>query len=270
MKKILAVVTLLLALVLAGCGGNTETPAEEGKTAIKVGATPLPHAEILKVAQPILAEDGIELEIVEFTDYTTPNLSLNDGSIDANFFQHQPYLDDFNAKQGSNLTSIAKIHFEPMGLYSKKVQSVEELKEGATIGIPGDATNGGRALVVLENAGLIKLKEGVGITATVRDIVEKKVEVMEMEAAQLPRSLEDLDGAVINGNYAVEADLTPADALVSEDAQSEAAETFGNVLVVKEGGEEREELKKLAEVLQSDDVKKFIEETYQGAVIPTF
>jgi D-methionine transport system substrate-binding protein len=270
MKKLLIALTLVLTLVVAGCGGNTEKPAEEGKTALKVGATPLPHAEILKVVKPILEKDGVELEIVEFTDYTTPNLSLDDGSIDANFFQHQPYLDDFNAKKGTKLVTIAKIHFEPMGLYSKKADSVEGFKEGATIGIPGDATNGGRALVVLENAGLIKLKEGLGITATVRDIVEKKVEVMEMEAAQLPRALEDLDGAVINGNYAVEADLTPADALVSENADSEAAETFGNILVVREGDENREELKKLSEALQSEEVKQFIEETYKGAVIPTF
>lgn len=235
-----------------------------------MGASPVPHAEILKQVVPLLEEEGITLNIIEFTDYVTPNLSLDDGSIDANFFQHQPYLDDFNAKQGTKLNTIAKIHFEPMGLYSKQVAAVEEFEEGATIGIPGDATNGGRALVVLQEAGLIKLKDGVGVDATVRDIVEQKIEIMEMEAAQLPRSLEDLDGAVINGNYAAQAEMTPADALVSEDLDSEAAETYYNVLVVKEGDEDEPALQRLAELLQSDEIKKFIEEKYQGAVVPVF
>lgn len=270
MKRLLVLLTLVLALALTGCGDGGETAGDKENATIKVGATPVPHAEILKQVAPLLEEEGITLEIIEFTDYVTPNLSLDDGSIDANFFQHQPYLDDFNANRGTKLNTIAKIHFEPMGLYSKKVAAVEEFKEGATIGIPGDATNGGRALVVLQEAGLIKLKDGVGINATVRDIVEKKVEIMEMEAAQLPRSLDDLDGAVINGNYAAQANLTPADALVCEDAESEAAETYGNVLVVKEGNEEKAELKKLAELLQSDVVKQFIEENYKGAVIPVF
>lgn len=270
MKRLLVLLTLALALLVAGCGGNGGAGDKTTNSTLKVGATPVPHAEILKQVVPLLEKEGITLDIIEFTDYVTPNLSLDDGSIDANFFQHQPYLDDFNAKKGTKLNTIAKIHFEPMGLYSKKVDAVEGFKEGATIGIPGDATNGGRALVVLQEAGLIKLKDGVGIDATVRDIVEKKVEIMEMEAAQLPRSLDDLDGAVINGNYAAQANMTPADALVCEDANSEAADTYGNVLVVKEGNEEKAELKKLAELLQSDEIKQFIEENYKGAVIPVF
>ncbi|MBO8138563.1 MAG: MetQ/NlpA family ABC transporter substrate-binding protein [Desulfotomaculum sp.] len=267
MKKLLAVLTLLLTLIAAGCGGKDTA----GDDVLVVGATEVPHAEILKeVVKPKLEKEGIKLDIKVFSDYTTPNLSLDAGDLDANFFQHQPYLDDFNKKQGTKLVSIAKIHFEPMGLYSKKVNSLDELKEGAQIGIPGDATNGGRALVLLEKAGLLKLKEGVGIDATVRDIVESRVEIIETEAAQLPRSLEDLDGAVINGNYAVQAGMKPKDALAAEDAQSEAAETYGNILVVKEGDENREDLQKLAEALQSEEVKKFIEEKYEGAVIPVF
>lgn len=274
MKKAILALTLVLALVLAGCGGNaadnTEGTAGEGTKTLKVGATPVPHGEILEVVEPILAEQGIELEIVEFTDYVIPNTSLNDGELDANFFQHQPYLDDFNAKQGTKLVSVAAVHFEPMGLYSTKYNDVSEFPEGAKIGIPGDATNGGRALVVLQKAGLITLKEGVGIDATKNDIVESKIEVVEMEAAALPRTLEDLDGAVINGNYAVDAGLTPADALVAEDSSSEAAETYANVLVVREGDENREEIQKLVEAILSDEVKAFIEENYAGAVIPVF
>ncbi|MBM7854041.1 D-methionine transport system substrate-binding protein [Desulfohalotomaculum tongense] len=266
MKKIVVVLALLLALVAAGCGEKDAA----GDGVLTVGATEVPHAEILKVVEPILEKEGVKLDIKVFSDYTTPNLSLDAGDLDANFFQHQPYLDDFNEKKGTKLVSIAKIHFEPMGLYSKKVSGIDEFKEGAKIGIPGDATNGGRALVLLEKAGLIKLKEGVGIEATVRDIVDKKVEIIETEAAQLPRSLEDLDGAVINGNYAVQAGLTPGDALAAEDASSEAADTYGNILVVRKGDENREELKKLAKALQSEEVKEFIKEKYNGAVIPVF
>ncbi len=275
MKKVILALTLVLALVAAGCGANdaaqdTDSAANEAAKTILVGATPVPHAEILEVVKPLLQEQGIELQVKEFTDYVIPNTSLDAGDLDANFFQHQPYLDDFNQKQGTKLVSVAKIHFEPMGLYSKKVKDAAEFKEGAKIGIPGDATNGGRALVVLEKAGLIKLKDGVGISATKKDIVEAKVEIMEMEAAALPRALEDLDGAVINGNYAVDADLTPDDALVAEDAKSEAADTYANILVVREGDENREEIQKLVEAMQSDEVKAFIEENYAGAVIPVF
>ncbi|CCO07940.1 MetQ/NlpA family ABC transporter substrate-binding protein [Desulforamulus hydrothermalis] len=274
-KKLVFIVACLssLVLLLTGCGGSKE-PAQQqanqtGKV-IKVGATPVPHAEILKVVQPLLEKDGIKLEIVEFNDYVQPNLALHDKQLDANYFQHLPYLEDFNKQKGLNLTYTAKIHFEPMGLYSKKVKTVSEFKTGDKIGIPNDPTNGGRALVVLEKAGLLKLKEGVGISATVRDIVEKKVEVVELEAAQLPRSIEDLAGAVINGNFATQAKFSPADALVAEDAKSQAADTYGNILAVRSGDENREEIKKLTAALQSPEVKKFIEETYQGAVVPVF
>lgn len=278
MKKKLAFVLaclLSLSLLLTGCGGQKEPAKQEAAQdnkakVLKVGATPVPHAEILKVVKPILEKDGIQLEIVEFNDYVQPNLALNDKLLDANYFQHLPYLEDFNKQKGLELTYTAKIHFEPMGLYSKKVKTVAEFKAGDKIGIPNDPTNGGRALAVLEKAGLLKLKEGVGISATVRDIVEKKVEVIELEAAQLPRSVEDLAGAVINGNFATQAKFAPTDALVAEDAKSEAADTYGNILAVRKGDDSREEIKKLNNALKSPEVKKFIEESYKGAVVATF
>ena len=279
MKKklvLLFAALLTLSLVIAGCGGKKEeTPKQEAApetkaTVLKVGATPVPHGDILKVVKPILEKEGIQLDIVEFNDYVQPNLALNDKNLDANYFQHLPYLEQFNKDKGLNLSYTAKIHFEPMGLYSKKVKAVADFKAGDKIGIPNDPTNGGRALVVLEKAGLLKLKEGVGISATVRDIVEKKVDVVELEAAQLPRSIDDLAGAVINGNFAAQANFTPTDALVAEDAKSEAADTYGNILAIRKGDENREEIKKLTEALQTPEVKKFIEETYKGAVVPLF
>ncbi|GAB6179847.1 MetQ/NlpA family ABC transporter substrate-binding protein [Desulfotomaculum defluvii] len=278
-KKLALLVTCLLSLslVLVGCGGEKKeqqdtagSNASNEAKVLKVGATPVPHAEILKIVKPILEKDGIQLEIVEFNDYVQPNLALNDKQLDANYFQHLPYLEEFNKQKGLELSYTAKIHFEPMGLFSKKLKAVSEFKEGDKIGIPNDPTNGGRALAVLEKAGLLKLKEGVGITATVRDIVEKKVEVVELEAAQLPRSVDDLAGAVINGNFAVQANFVPTDALVAEDAQSEAADTFGNILAIRKGDENREEIKKLTEALKSAEVKKFIEDNYKGAVVATF
>lgn len=273
-KKFLLVIAALLSLSLlaSGCGGAKEEAKQgavpESAKVIKVGATPVPHGDILKQVQPILEKEGIKLEIVEFNDYVQPNMALNDKQLDANFFQHQPYLDQFNKDKGLDLVSVAKIHFEPMGLYSKKVKSPADFKSGDKIGVPNDPTNGGRALVVLEKAGLLKLKEGVGINATVKDIVEKKVDVIELEAAQLPRSIDDLSGAVINGNFAAQAKLTPKDAMVAEDAKSEAAETYGNIVAVRKGDENREDIKKLTDAMKSAEVKKFIEDTYKGAVIP--
>ncbi|SHM15665.1 D-methionine transport system substrate-binding protein [Caldanaerovirga acetigignens] len=278
MKKFLAVFLTLsiLAFLLSGCGQNqsaSENSANQQvqneKVTIKVGASPVPHAEILEVVKPILEKEGINLEIVEFTDYVQPNLKLAEKELDANYFQHIPYLEEFSKEHNLDLTYIAKVHIEPMGAYSQKIKNLGELKEGATVAIPNDPTNAGRALLLLQTAGLIKLKPEEGIKATVGDIVEnpKGLKITELEAATLPRVLPDVDLAVINTNYALEAGLVPTkDALIIEDANS----PYVNVLVVRKGDESRPELKKLAEALNSPEVKKFIEEKYQGAVVPAF
>jgi D-methionine transport system substrate-binding protein len=277
-KKFLTTLLLLslLTIFIAGCGTKQGPTSDKqtqnqgvSKTTIKVGATPVPHAQILNVVKPLLEKEGITLEIVEFTDYVQPNLKLAEKELDANYFQHIPYLEDFSKEHNLDLTYIAKVHIEPMGIYSQKIKNLSELKEGATIAIPNDATNGGRALLLLQSAGVIKLKPDAGIKATVNDIAEnpKKIKISELEAATLPRVLSDVDAAVINTNYALEAGLIPTkDALFIESANS----PYVNVLVVRKGDESRPELKKLAEALNSPEVKKFIEETYKGAVVPAF
>lgn len=272
-KKIavLALAAALLVTCLAACTGGKE-PADGKSLTITVGATPAPHAEILEVAKELLAEQGITLEIREFTDYVMPNTSTEDGSIDANYFQHITYMNDFNAENGTHLVSVAAIHYEPFGLYAGKTTALADLADGAQVGVPNDATNEARALLLLEQEGLIKLREGAGLTATKLDIEEnpKNLEIVELEAAQLPLRLADLDVAVINGNYAIDAGLSIADALAVEAADGAAAEAYANVLAVKEGNEDNEAVKALVEALQSDKVKSFIEETYQGAVVPLF
>ena len=219
-----------------------------------------------------LAAAGYELEIVEFTDYVLPNTALENGDLDANYFQHQPYLDDFNAENGTHLVSVAAIHYEPFGIYAGKTASLDALADGAKIAIPNDGTNEARALLLLEAQGLIKLKEGVSFTATKLDIAEnpKNLDIQEIEAAQLARSLQDVDAAVINGNYAIQAGLKVSDALAIEDKDSIAAETYANVLVVKEGNEGADATKALAAALQSETVRSFIDATYGGAVIAKF
>jgi len=239
------------------------------RASLKVGATSVPHAEILEFVKPILEKQGINLEIVEYNDYVQPNLQLADGQLDANYFQHIPYLEDFCASRKLDLVWVAKVHIEPMGIYSSKIKSLADLKDGDKIGIPNDVTNGGRALALLEKAGLIKLKDGSGIKATVQDISEnpKHLQIIEIEAPMLPRVLPDLTAAVINGNFAIQAGLQPTkDALFLESGDS----PFANVLVVRKGDEKRKEIEALAKVLQSEDVRKFIEEKYRGAVIPAF
>lgn len=236
---------------------------------LKVGASPVPHADILKVVQPELSKKGIDLKIIEFSDYVQPNLALNDGDLDANYFQHKPYLQSFSADHRLKLTDIGNVHIEPMAVYSHKVKDINELKKGAKIGIPNDPTNGGRALKVLENAGILKLKDGVGITATPMDIVEnpKNVRIVEIEAAVLPRSLEDLDASVINSNFALGAGLNPTkDALAIEAKDS----PYANVVAARVVDKDKPALKALMKELQSEKIKKFIEEKYQGAVIPAF
>ncbi|HHY61129.1 MAG TPA: ABC transporter substrate-binding protein [Clostridia bacterium] len=277
-KKLIAL-TLILGLALfgvIGCGGGQSSSSTTGggeTVKLVVGATPEPHAEILEQAKALLKEKGIELEIKEFTDYTTPNIALADGSLDANFFQHVPYLEEFSQQNNLDLTWTTAVHFEPLGLYSYQIKDLSELKDGDRIAVPNDTTNEARALWLLQDNGIITLKEGVGLTATINDIVEYKVDIkiVEMEAPQLPRALEDVTAAVINGNYAIGAGLNPAnDALVMEDPNSMAADTFKNVVAVRKGDENRPEIKALGEVLNSPEIKKFIEEKYQGAVVPVF
>jgi len=262
-----------MALIVTGCGSNQANEADpEGEkefVTIDVGASPVPHAEILEVIKPLLEDEGIKLNIIEFTDYVTPNLALADGELDANYFQHIPYLEAFASERNLDLTYNAKVHIEPMGVYSTKIESLDEIKEGASVAIPNDPTNGGRALLLLESAGLLKLKEGIGIDATKNDIVEnpKNLDINELEAATLPRVLEDVDIAVINTNYALEAGFVPTeDALFIETSDS----PYVNVLAVRKGDENRPELVKLAEALNSPEVKQFIEEKYGGAVVPAF
>lgn len=270
MKKVLSVVlALVLVLGLVACGGGDDTET----TVIKVGASPVPHAEILKAAADILAEEGYTLEVVEFQDYVLPNEAVSSGECVANYFQHLPYLEQYNAENGTDLVSAAMIHYEPYGIYAGKTASIEELKEGAQVAVPNDATNEARALQLLAQEGLITLKEDAGIEATLLDIVENplNLDIIELEAAMIPRSLQDVDLAVINGNYAMEAGLNAAtDALAIEAADSIGAETFGNIICVAAGNEELPEVQALIKALKSDEIKEFIEETYQGAVVPIF
>ncbi|QEK12995.1 ABC transporter substrate-binding protein [Crassaminicella thermophila] len=272
-KNILKVLLslLVLSLVFTGCSKKEEKVSDtKSKTVtLKIGATPVPHTEILKFIEPKLKEEGIKLEIVEFTDYVSPNLALADKEIDANFFQHLPYLETFNKERGLNLVSAGNVHVEPLGLYSKKIKSVEELKEGATITIPNDPTNGGRALILLDAKGIIKLKEGAGLEATEKDIVEnpKKLIFKPIDAAQLPRTLEDVDASIINTNYALEGNLNPQkDALLIEGSES----PYANIITIRPEDKDSEKIKKLMKVLQSDEVKQFIQEKYNGAVVPAF
>lgn len=279
MKKwfALALAALLMVGVLTGCSSQ-QANTEEGGTAanvkIRVGASPTPHAEILEAIAQQLKDQGVDMEIVIFTDYIMPNTALEDGSLDANYFQHKPYMEDFNANNGSHLVSVAAIHYEPFGLYAGKTKSLEELKDGASISVPNDPSNESRALLLLQDCGLIKLKDGVGLEATVVDIVEnpKNLKIVELEAAQLPRTLQDVDMAVINGNYAIDAGLSATkDALAMEDKDSTAAQTYANILAVKEGNEENEAIQKLIAVLTSEECRKYIEETFtDGSAVPMF
>ncbi|AGB19754.1 MetQ/NlpA family ABC transporter substrate-binding protein [Thermoanaerobacterium thermosaccharolyticum] len=278
MKKIILLITLILTLsfALVGCtkANTNKTSSNAGNnsdkmTKIVVGATPNPHAEILNVVKPILAKEGVDLEIKEFTDYVTPNTALNDKQIDANFFQHVPYLEDFEKKNNMKLVPLVKVHVEPMGAYSKKIKSKDEIKDGATVAVPNDATNEGRALLLLQKQGLIKLKDPNGLTQTPRDIVDnpKHLKIVELEAPQLPRTLQDVDLAIINTNFALEANLNPLkDAIFMEDKDS----PYANVLVVRPDNQNDPAIQKLAKALNSEEVKKFIEDKYKGAIVPAF
>ncbi|MFE9705715.1 MetQ/NlpA family ABC transporter substrate-binding protein [Streptomyces sp. NPDC005930] len=259
-----------LTLGLSACGSDKDS-ASDTSGPLVVAATPVPHAEILNYVKDNLAKkEGLDLEVKEFTDYVTPNTATEDGSVGANYFQTEPYLADFNKKNGTHLKSVASVHLEPLGLYSKKADKVGDLKNGATVALPNDTVTEARALQLLASEGLLTLKDGVGNSATTADITEnpKDLEFKELEAAQTPRALNDVDAAVINGNFALDADLKPAkDALVLESADDNPNV---NLLVVKEGQEDDPRVKKLAKLLTSPEVKKFIEDNYAGSVLPSF
>lgn len=302
MKKALALILTasLLTGVLTACGSsNEQTDAAETTTeettaddaaatteetadtdaqtetgdlqVITVAATAVPHAEILEAAKPILAEQGYDLQITVFDDYVQPNEVVEAGDIDCNYFQHIPYLNSYNEERGTHLVSVGEIHYEPIGIYAGTENDLSNIPDGADIAIPNDTTNEARALLLLQDNGIITLKEGAGIDATINDIAENphNINFVEMEAAQVSKVLGEVAFAVINGNYALDAGLNAqTDALASETSDSLAAQTYVNVVVVKEGNEDNEGVKTLVNVLKSDDIKKFIEETYEGAVVP--
>ncbi|MCD8088047.1 MAG: MetQ/NlpA family ABC transporter substrate-binding protein [Oscillospiraceae bacterium] len=307
MKKTLALLLALVMLfgVLAGCSSSSDSDTAEEETeatveettdaaedteeveeaeeaeestelvTIRVGASPTPHAEILEIAKAILAEQGYDLEIVEYTDYVQPNLAVDSGDLDANYFQHQPYLTTFNEENGTDLVSVGSIHYEPFGIYAGKTASIEELAEGATIAIPNDGSNETRALLLLQQEGVITLADGIDASsnATIYDIVDNplNIEFVEMEAAQIANSLSDVDLGVINGNYALDAGLNAAtDALAIESADGDAAQTYANIVAVKAGNEDNEAIQALVAALQSEEVREYIEETYSGAVVAIF
>lgn len=292
MKKLLSILLCAaLVLGLAACGTaasdptaapESEAPATDAAETpsgelekIVVGASSTPHAEILEAVSGELEALGYELDIKIFDDYVMPNLALADGEIDANYFQHEPYLLNFNAENGTDLVSAAAIHYEPMGIYGGSKSSLDELAEGDIIAVPNDGTNEARALLLLQDQGLITLKEGIDAsteTATILDIAEnpKNLEIVEMEAKNIPHSLPDVAFAVINGNYALQAGLTGNDALASESADSDAAQTYANILAVRAGEEDSAKTQALVTALTSETCRKFIEETYSGAVVPIF
>ena len=268
-KRILAAgAAAVLAVGLTACGGK-ENKADD-KT-ITVAASPTPHAEILEAAKDLLKEKGYTLEIKEFDDYPQQNVVVDEGEFDANYFQHQPYLDNFNEEKGSDLVSSAKIHYEPLGIYPGASEDLENIKDGAKIAVPNDATNEARALLLLEENGIITLKEDAGLNATKKDVEENphNIEIVELDAAQIARVVEELDFVVLNGNYALDAGFNvQTDAIAKEEADSEAAQTYANIIAVKKENKDSEKIKALVEVLQSEEIGKFITDTYEGAVVP--
>jgi len=294
-KKLLATLfTFTLAVsVLTGCGSaqeaatesadtaeapaaeaeaeTTETAEVESKGTIRIAASTTPHAEILAYAKDLLAAEGWDIEVVEYEDYVQPNLVVESGEFDANYFQHVPYLDDFNAENGTHLVNAGGIHYEPFGIYPGTKTSLDELADGDVIAVPNDTTNEARALLLLQDNGIITLKEGAGLTATVNDIESKSVDIKieELEAAQVSRVVPEVAFVVLNGNYALEAGFSVAkDSVAYEKSDSEAAKTYVNIIAVAEGNENNEGIVALVNVLKSDEVKKFINDTYDGAVVP--
>lgn len=269
----LAAVGVLAVGLLAGCGNTSTTDegAKADKGTIKVAASETPHAEILEQVKPILEKEGWDLEVTVFSDYVQPNLVVESGDFDANYFQHIPYLEQFNEEQKTHLVNAGGIHYEPFGIYPGTKKELKDIAKGDVIAVPNDTTNEARALLLLQDNGLIKLKDGVGLEATVTDIVENPndIEIRELEAAQISHVTEEVAFVVLNGNYALEAGYSVGkDAVAYEKNDSEAAQTFVNVIAVKEGNEDNEAIKALVKALKSDDIKKFINDTYDGAVIP--
>ncbi len=269
MKKTIAIVLTLVLCVglLAGCGKGGDDKV------ITVAASPTPHAEILKAAADVLAKDGYTLKVTEYADYVVPNNVVEDGEMDANYFQHQPYLDTFNAENKTHLVSVAQIHYEPFGVYTGTKSAIADLADGDKIAIPNDGSNRARALLLLEAQGVLTLKQGVGMEATVLDIESKSVdvEIVEMEAGQISKVRDSVALVVLNGNYALQAGLNAGtDAIATEDAASVSAQTYANVLVVKEGNEKSAKIEALKKALMSDTVKEYINNTYSGAVVPIF
>ncbi len=271
MKKTIAKILTLTMAFSAVAGLSVSAAAEEDKV-ITVAASPTPHAEILEVAADILAEDGWDLEITEFTDYVEPNLVVDEDEILCNYFQHTPYLDEFNEEQGTSLVSVGKIHYEPMGIYVGVKSSIDDLEDGDVIAVPNDTTNEARALLLLEANGVLTLPEDADLTVTKNDIVSYKddldLDIIEVEAAQVAQYVDELAFCVVNGNYALSAGLSADDAIAFETSDSEAASTYANVLVVKEGNEDNEGVQALLKVLKSDEIKDYINDTYDGSVVP--
>ncbi len=282
-KKFFALVlALVLVLSLTACGEkapadtstDTKAPTESAEpTVLKVAASPTPHAEILAQVKDVLAEQGIDLQIHEYGDYVVPNTAVEEGDEDVNYFQHQPYLDQFNEENGTHLVSVAAIHYEPFGIYPCKTDSLEALPDGATVAVPNDATNEARALQLLASNGLIEIDPSAGLKATPNDITSnpKNLQFVELEAAMVPNVTTEVDIAAINGNYALQAGFSSAnDAIALEDADSEAAQTYANIIVVKEGNENNPAVLALVEALKSDAVRDYINETYNNNVLPIF
>ena len=273
LKKALALALTGAVLVgaFAGCGAKKDSGDKKETKKIVIGASPSPHADILKVAKKELKKEGYELEIKEYSDYVQPNTALESGDLDANYFQHKPYLDDFNKQKKTHLVSAGTIHYEPFGIYPGTKKSLDELEDGDTIAVPNDTTNEARALLLLQDNGVITLKDGAGLEATVKDIEEnpKNIKIEELEAAQVSRVKDEVAFVVLNGNYALQAGYSVSkDSIAHETSDSEAAKTYVNVIAVKEGNEESEAIKALVDTLKSDEIKDFINEKYDGAVIP--
>lgn len=269
MKKYISILlVLLISFNIIACSASNNSANNSNLKIVTVAATPVPHAEILNEVKDLMKNKGFQLEVREFSDYVQPNLAVDQGEVDANYFQHQPYLDDFNKERGTHVVTVAAVHYEPFGIY-KGTKNTLELSNGDRIAVPNDVTNEARALLLLQDAGLIKLKSGVGLTATKLDIVENKynVDIVELEAAQIPRSLDSVAIACMNGNYAVEAGFKVSDALFIEKQDSEAAKLYANILCVKEGNENADFAIALSECLKSDKVKTFIDNKYNKSVI---